>query len=282
MEAVTLDSRDARVLEKLKENVTKAQETKDHTEEIVLKFEENLKEGRFRADLHQQYSLTQTVTHNATRFSDLMNDFIRGNPYSFYHQRNFILHIHRIQCTNLVASDSQLLGGKSDPYVLMAAFSSGKPYEHDLTKWKSPVLKKTLNPCWTHTGSDLSAPVGDNVKATETTIPSLTLELNSRVILEFWDKDLLSSDDFLGSVTVEMTCLHAIAYTMPEPFELVFAIGEHEHEMSTSGMSKKCHSLNYFSNPAFCTLTVSLEVIDPGLVQPPMKEEEFKKSLGLA
>mmetsp|Transcript_10248 Transcript_10248/g.31572 ORF Transcript_10248/g.31572 Transcript_10248/m.31572 type:complete len:492 (-) Transcript_10248:68-1543(-) len=278
----TLDDSQARILQRLQANVKKEQAKQDLADQTTHSFEASLQEGKFRADLFKQSSLQDTFTHHAPQCQTLMEDFDRGNDFSWTRQRNFVLHIHRIQCSNLAAADASMVGGKSDPYVLTAAFSMNEPYEHKHTKWTSSVLKKTLNPCWTRDGSVLEAPVGDGLKATVTKIPSFTLILNSKLILEFWDKDLLSSDDFLGSVTLEMACLHTLAHSLKkDPFELVLAIGGYERDMST-GMSKRCHTLGYDVNPAICTLTVSVEILNPELVKPPRKEDPAASAAGLA
>jgi C2 domain len=115
-----------------------------------------LLEGKFRADLYRQDSVQQVLIHNAPRLCALMNGFTRSNEFDWARKRDFVLHIHRIQCSDLMVADHALTGGKSDPYVYAAAFSLNEPYAHEDTMWKSPVIKKTLNPCWTESGSDLS------------------------------------------------------------------------------------------------------------------------------
>jgi hypothetical protein len=110
-------------------------------------------------------------------------------------------------------------------------------------------------------------------KCRDVDIPSFNLILNSRLILEFWDKDALTADDFLGSVQIHMKHLHAVAYAMQKPvFDLVFTIGNIEHSMKSTGSAKKTHSLGYWAHPAVCTLTVSFEALHPDRVQPPRLE----------
>ncbi|KAN0019049.1 hypothetical protein ACTFIU_002251 [Dictyostelium citrinum] len=95
----------------------------------------------------------------------------------------FECNIHIRTGTVAEATDSN---GLSDPFVIIwSVDSEGNP---DKSLYKSKVCKKTLNPNWDEKG---------------------TLKLKTSyksLIVELWDHDLLSANDFIGRAKVLVDC----------------------------------------------------------------------------
>jgi len=91
-----------------------------------------------------------------------------------------ILCVTVLSGTNLIAKDS---GKTSDPYCKVGVVSGGKVDKS--TKQKTKVIKKTLNPTWE--GETFRFNITPKVDALEVTV---------------WDEDKLSSDEFMGIITI--------------------------------------------------------------------------------
>lgn len=112
----------------------------------------------------------------------------------------FLVQLERAE--GLPASD---LNGKSDPYVVLR---HGR-----VTKKKSSVRKKTLNPSWD--GEELFVPVPEN-----TSIP---------LVVEVFDKDFFC-DDFLGSAEVGFETLYKIKDDTFQDMVITLRRRKHEQE----------------------------------------------------
>nr|XP_032828701.1 synaptotagmin-like protein 4 isoform X2 [Petromyzon marinus] len=89
------------------------------------------------------------------------------------------LHINIKGAKNLTAAKA---GRTSNPFVKGYLL----PDEHKVTKQKTPVVRKTVNPVWNHTFIFEGLPVQE--------LPEVSLELT------LWDHESLSSNHFLGGV----------------------------------------------------------------------------------
>ncbi|XP_061428172.1 synaptotagmin-like protein 4 isoform X4 [Lethenteron reissneri] len=89
------------------------------------------------------------------------------------------LHINIKGAKNLTAAKA---GRTSNPFVKGYLL----PDEHKVTKQKTPVVRKTVNPVWNHTFIFEGLPVQE--------LPEVSLELT------VWDHESLSSNHFLGGV----------------------------------------------------------------------------------
>ena len=104
-----------------------------------------------------------------------------------------IVRIH--QCSELKASDR--LTKSSDPYVLVYLLQKESLVEkvHRIQSWRTPVIKRSVNPAWSETDGTFSIKVFT---------PGQALRF------DVWDHDIISRDDFLGtlSLSFEELLLH--------------------------------------------------------------------------
>jgi len=90
-----------------------------------------------------------------------------------------------LEAKDVVAKDR---GNTSDPYVKIFLTPKDAVSKGTLSSWKSPVIKKTLNPVWSENN--------EVVFNFENSSDWNNLALN----ITLWDKDVLSADDFMGQV----------------------------------------------------------------------------------
>ena len=92
-----------------------------------------------------------------------------------------ILHGFVFEARNLISMD---VNGFSDPYVKLKLLNNNdSPKKNNSIRFKTKTKKCTLNPSWNEMFSlELAA-------------------MDKRLLVEVWDEDLLSPDDFLGSLS---------------------------------------------------------------------------------
>ncbi|CAK4678378.1 unnamed protein product [Aphanomyces euteiches] len=119
-------------------------------------------------------------------------EVIPSTPTAKGGPRMFRVQLHR--ASNLVAADSALLGGKSDPYVV---------FDLDGVKHTSSMIKNCLNPEWEFEIYEFQLlNLGDK------------LQLHVHV----FDHDQWSDDDLIGSLTLSIS--EAMQQTSPQWFRL--------------------------------------------------------------
>ncbi|CAK4073540.1 unnamed protein product [Aphanomyces euteiches] len=119
-------------------------------------------------------------------------EVIPSTPTAKSGPRMFRVQLHR--SSNLVAADSALLGGKSDPYVV---------FDLDGVKHTSSMIKNCLNPEWEFEIYEFQLlNLGDK------------LQLHVHV----FDHDQWSDDDLIGSLTLSIS--EAMQQTSPQWFRL--------------------------------------------------------------
>jgi len=116
-----------------------------------------------------------------------------------------VLRVHLQKGIGLKAAD---LNGKSDPYVVLQCGSGESK--------KSKVVRKTLDPEWDETIDLMISTLADALKF------GLTLKV--------MDKDTLSRDDPLGTITADLSLLneangpHAYSEPLPTQGGLLFSV----------------------------------------------------------
>ncbi|OQR84638.1 C2 domain-containing protein [Achlya hypogyna] len=92
-----------------------------------------------------------------------------------------LLRVHLVRCADLAAADSALMGGKSDPYIVLTV--------GDLRR-KSTQFDNELNPAWDHEVFEFSL--------TEGALYSLPL------VVRVFDHDSYNADELIGSATIPL------------------------------------------------------------------------------
>ncbi|CAH0492285.1 unnamed protein product [Peronospora farinosa] len=95
-------------------------------------------------------------------------------------QKKFVVNIYLYKCQDLIAADMDVVGGKSDPYVVFTL--------DGVTK-KSSCIRNSLNPQW-------SPPEKFQLEVDEWEKKFL--------IVQVFDYDRLSMDDLIGSAVIPL------------------------------------------------------------------------------
>jgi hypothetical protein len=136
---------------------------------------------------------SSTLIARASVFLNALKPGIKNDLWlnmGFVHKHNPSLHVllefqpkitvHVIEAQNLVPMD---LNGKSDPYCSLTLGS---------VNHKTSAQQKTINPVWSNEIFDFEIPK----------------DMNTPLVIDIWDWDLVGSNDKMGQVAISLKCLH--------------------------------------------------------------------------
>jgi len=135
-------------------------------------------------------------------------------------------------------------GGTSDPYCVVTSTFNKQ-------RFKTPVVKKTLNPVWNNPAFKF--------------FTSTTLK-NHAIIVKCWDRDRWSRDDFLGEVRIDLSILND-SNVVEQSFELTKEPKSKKQQVTGTIKVK----LEYPNGPAGEKKTVAPP---PGNIQTPGPKKE--------
>jgi hypothetical protein len=140
------------------------------------------------APVHTWFQMIRTdTTYEDPRFQF-------GDPVPANHRGG--IHVDIISANNLKAMDFSLGGGSSDPYVKVTVGAKGP--KRDRQTYKTATKKKTLRPKWT------DEKTGEKEHFDFFREPQMETVDKSEVLIEVYDYDVGSGNDFMGEIKLNI------------------------------------------------------------------------------